>query len=113
LDYKPLCVAYPILFDLCSDKRISVHDVWCEGWVIHFQIIPQGLARGHWYELAAMLNNVSLNDDNYLPLWKWTANKVFSVKSVYNHLTKNESGVAYKRIWKAKIAEKINIFFGS
>jgi hypothetical protein len=110
LDDKPLCVAYPILFDLCSDKRISVYDVWCEGWVIHFQIIPQGLTTDQWYELAARLNNVSLNDEKDLPLWRWNANKIFSVKSVYNHLTKNESSVAYKRIWKAKIPEKIKIF---
>jgi hypothetical protein len=110
LDDKPLCVAYPILFDLCADKRISVHEVWSEGWVIHFQIIPQGLARSQWYELAERLNNVSLNGDNDVPLWRWMANKVFSVKFVYNHLTKHEPGVDYNRIWKAKIPEKIKIF---
>jgi hypothetical protein len=110
LDDKPLCVAYPILFDLCADKRISVHEMWSEGWVIHFQIIPQGLARSQWYELAERLNNVSLNDGKDIPLWRWTASKVFSVKSVYNHLTKHESGADYNRIWKAKILEKIRIF---
>jgi hypothetical protein len=67
LDDKPLCVTYPILYGLCSNKRISVYDVWNEGWVIHFQIIHQEIARSQWYELAAKLNNVSLNDGKDLP----------------------------------------------
>jgi hypothetical protein len=32
------------------------------------------------------------------------------MKSVYEHLTKNENGSAYKSIWKAKILEKVKIF---
>jgi hypothetical protein len=110
LEDKPVCVIYPILFDSCSNKRISVYEVWSEGWVIHFQTIPQGVVRTQWYELATKLNRVSLRECNDLPLWWWTANKVFSVKSVYNHMTKNEVGVDYKRIWKAKLPEKIKIF---
>jgi hypothetical protein len=38
------------------------------------------------------------------------ANKQFLVKSVYDHLTKDDAGVACKRVWKAKIPEKMNIF---
>jgi hypothetical protein len=26
LDSKPLCVTYPILFDLCENQKISVHE---------------------------------------------------------------------------------------
>jgi hypothetical protein len=110
LEDKPVCVIYPILFDSCSNKRISVYEVWSDGWVIHFQTIPQGVVRTQWYELATKLNRVSLRECNDLPLWWWTANKVFSVKSVYNHMTKNEVGVDYKRIWKTKLPEKIKIF---
>jgi hypothetical protein len=53
---------------------------------------------------------VSLSECKDFPLWRWAANKVFSVKSVYNHLTKNEVGVDYRRVWKAKLPEKIKIF---
>jgi hypothetical protein len=42
LEDEPLCVIYPTLFDSCSNKRISVYEVWSEVWVIHFQMIPQG-----------------------------------------------------------------------
>lgn len=34
----------------------------------------------------------------------------YSTKSMYNHLTRNESGPSLKRIWKEKIPEKIKIF---
>jgi hypothetical protein len=48
LDDKPLCVTHPVLYDLCSNKKISIHQVWSEGWVIHFHIIPQGIGRSQW-----------------------------------------------------------------
>jgi hypothetical protein len=35
---------------------------------------------------------------------------VFSVKSMYNALSANESGRYHKRVWKGKIPEKITIF---
>jgi hypothetical protein len=56
LEKKHLCVIYPVLFDMCSDKNISVHKVWSEGWVVYFQLIPQGIIMSQWYELAAKLN---------------------------------------------------------
>jgi hypothetical protein len=112
LEKKLLCAIYPVLFDMCSRKSISVHEVWSEGWVIHFQVIPQGIIRSQWYELAVKLNSISLNNDKDLPVWKWTANKMFSVKSVYDHMTRNDSGVAYKRVWKVNIPEKIKKLCG-
>jgi hypothetical protein len=39
-------------------------------------------------------------------MWKWTPIRNFSVKSVYEHLTKDENGHAYKVIWKEKILER-------
>jgi hypothetical protein len=77
LEDKALCVIYPMLYDLCSNKRISVYEVWSVGWVIHFHIIPQGIAQSQWYELATKLKNVFLNDSKESPLWRWTANKIF------------------------------------
>jgi hypothetical protein len=106
LEKKPLCAIYHIMFDLPSDKNISVHEVWSEGWVIHFEVIPQEIIRNQWYELAAKLNSISLNNNKDLPLWKWNVNKIFSVKSVYDYMTRNDAGVAYKRVWKAKIPKK-------
>jgi hypothetical protein len=72
----------------------------------YFEVIPQGIIRNQWYELAAKLNSISLNNNKDLPLWKWNVNKIFLVKSVYDYMTRNDAGVAYKRVWKAKIPKK-------
>jgi hypothetical protein len=63
-----------------------------------------------WYVLATHLNNIHLNNERDRPIWKWTKSKKFSVKSVYEHLTKNENGPTYKAIWKTKIPEKVKLF---
>jgi hypothetical protein len=63
-----------------------------------------------WYDLAVKLNSVTLSDTSDIVLWKWNASKKFSVKSVYDHLTSDDSSLNYKRIWKAKIPEKIKVF---
>jgi len=34
----------------------------------------------------------------------------FSIKSLYNALTVNESGHYYKQVWKGKIPKKLKIF---
>jgi hypothetical protein len=44
------------------------------------------------------------------PMWKWSKSGKFYVNSVYEHLTRNEDGPAYKSIWKAKVPEKVKIF---
>jgi hypothetical protein len=60
--------------------------------------------------LAASLNMVNLNAEKDQPCWEWSPKKIFTVKSVYDHLTKGDSEPFYKRIWKAKLPEKIKIF---
>jgi hypothetical protein len=62
--------------------------------VIPFKIILPPLIRDMWYELARRLNMVVLTMDEDKPVWKWIANKKFSVKYVYLELTKNEGGPA-------------------
>jgi hypothetical protein len=69
-----------------------------------------GLIRDQWYELAARLNEVDLNDDKDKVVWKWITIERFTVKSVYDQLTKTDSGPSFKTIWKTKIPEKNKIF---
>lgn len=42
--------------------------------------------------------------------WKFGCNGRFSVKSVYNALTMNDTGPYHIKIWKGKIRAKIKIF---
>jgi hypothetical protein len=53
-----------------------------------------------WYDLARKLNSLSLNDDEDIPIWKWTGNRKFSVKSVYMQLTKGCVENGFRVIWK-------------
>jgi hypothetical protein len=80
-----------------------------EGWVVQFRIILPPVIRDQWYELADKLNNVQLNDSKDVLVCRWTGNKIFSVKFVYLHLTKEDIGPNFN-ILKSKIPEKIKIF---
>jgi hypothetical protein len=51
-----------------------------------------------------------VNDGEDIPVWSWTKNEKFSVKSVYMHLTKGGWDKKFRVIWKYKIPEKIKIF---
>jgi hypothetical protein len=66
--------------------------------------------RDQWYNLAQKLNEVVMNESMDAVVWKWAASKKITVKSVYDHLTKNDNGPAFKNIWKSKLPEKIRIF---
>jgi hypothetical protein len=105
-----LCRVYPILYELCLNQNISVYNVANDGWVIHFKIRLPPIIRDQWYELVAHLNTINLNENSDKPIWKWTDGRQFSVKSVYEHLTREYNGPAHKDISKAKIPEKVKIF---
>jgi hypothetical protein len=110
LDDIPLSQRYPALYELCLNQSSSVFDVWKEEWVIKFRVRLHGLLRDQWYALAARLNAVPMNEEANVVIWKWSANKHFSVKSVYDHLSKDVSRPPFKRVWKAKLPEKIKVF---
>jgi hypothetical protein len=110
LEDKPLCVLYPILFDLCRNPKSSVSEMKENEWVVPFRIILPPIVRDQWYELAGKLNYVNLEGGKDIPIWNWTASRKFSVKSVYLELTKRDAAPSYSEIWKAKIPEKVKIF---
>jgi hypothetical protein len=101
---------YPILYDLALSKNCSVAEVKEKGWVIQFKVRLQGVLHDQWYEMASKLNRVVLGTEPDDVSWKWTVSKAFSVKFVYEHPTKDDSGPSFKRIWKAKIPAKIKTF---
>lgn len=98
MDGIPLCQIYPILFELATYKKCSVCEVKDNDWVIQFKIGLQGKVRAQWYELADSLNTISLNIESDVTIWKWTDSKKFTVKSIYEHLIKEDSGPGYKRV---------------
>jgi hypothetical protein len=81
-----------------------------QGWMLEFSISLPNIIRNQWYELAHILNHVVLEEKNDIALLNWTTSRKLSVKSVYKQLTKHEFGPSFKRIWKAKLTEKIKVF---
>ncbi|TVU43075.1 hypothetical protein EJB05_09511, partial [Eragrostis curvula] len=95
---------------LGNDKDISVADCAANEWVINFRVNLPSILHGQWYSLAARLNEQRLTASKDKAVWLWTSNGIFSVKSVYDHLTRDDNGASYKHIWRSKIPEKIKIF---
>jgi hypothetical protein len=79
-------------------------------WVLHFKISLPPILRTQWYELTAKLNTISPNDVKDEVRWKWLNMKQFTVKLVYQQLTKDHCGQSYQVIKKTKIPLKIKIF---
>lgn len=63
-----------------------------------------------WDLIQQDVQDFVLHDSDDVILWKLEKNRKFSVKSLYNALTKNDSGPAYKNIWRGKVPQKIKIF---
>jgi hypothetical protein len=95
---SPLCIAYPVLYDEALDKKCSVYDVCARGWVVQFKTRLHELIKAQWHELAVKLNNFSISDSKDVTYWKWTTSKCFTVKSVYEYLTRSDDSLDYKQV---------------
>jgi hypothetical protein len=62
LDNKPICIEYPIVYELSLNQKCFVHEVAIVDWVVQFKIRLPPMLREQWYNLVAKLNRVSLND---------------------------------------------------
>jgi hypothetical protein len=60
--------------------------------------------------LYDMVHRFNINGEKDKAKWEWEKSGTFSVQSVYKHLCKDEYGVSFKRMWKAKVPLKIKIF---
>ena len=107
---RPLCSLYPVLFDMCLDKHISVHQFLVLHGQISFNRWLNPLLFEQWMSVVGIVYQHHFEDTKDIPVWKWTKGKIFSTNSVYEFLTKDDSGLHYKHIWKAKIPYKIKIF---
>jgi hypothetical protein len=109
LEEKPLCIIYPVLFDLCLHRNCSVAEVAANEWVIGFKIRLQLILRDQWYQLTAKLNLVSLSDENDNAIWKWNASK--SNMSMNSYLGRNlEAHI--KECGKLKSVRKLRFLCG-
>lgn len=110
LEDQPLCVKFPILFELCDHKNISVRGfVDKEGFLTFRRWLPSTL-QAQWEMLKQQALNYPFLQSADVISWKWSPKGVLTVKSTYARLSNNDRGEAYSKIWKAKLPYKIKIF---
>jgi hypothetical protein len=63
-----------------------------------------------WQKILSDMRKVNFTPDHDSVVWKVAIAGLFSVKSVYNAMTSDESGPSHSKIWKSKIPAKIKIF---
>ena len=107
---KPLCISHPVLFDMCLDKYISVYHVLTQQGQIQFRRWLPPLLFEQWINLLNKVYYHPFMNSKDIPIWKWNKSKMFSTKSVYEHLTKESSRNQFKHIRKARIPYKIKNF---
>lgn len=100
------------LYELCEEKDISIRRFVEQGGLIRFRRWLPTIFSSTWDDIKnKILCQFPLNNDTQDCItWGWSANIKFTVKSIYDHLTKDDSGEPNSRIWKAKIPYKIKIF---
>lgn len=107
---KPLCLLHPVLYDLCEDKLILVHLFVMKHGQLSFSRWLPTLLFEEWLGIVNTAYSYPFENSRDVISWRLHKSGVFLVKSVYNHLSKSESGHHYKRIWMAKIPYKVKIF---
>lgn len=101
---------FPGLFDICNEKEITVDQMARKGWRFTFRRWLDERLQNDLRTLRDILTSFAVNEEADYPRWVWEKSGRFSVKSTYNKLCSNESGVPYTMIWKAKIPLKIKIW---
>lgn len=107
---EPLKDIAPILYKLSMNKLVSVAKVKNGEVSMQFSRWLHGDLAAMWGEIWDDTIDFALSSDQDIITWKFEKNGTFSVRSVYDGLTRNDSGIYHKGIWKGKIPPKIKIF---
>jgi hypothetical protein len=98
---NPCAYKFPILFELCEDKELTVKEFHRQKGVV--RISGRRWKRRYYPHIWQTLVTV----------WSggFGLNGKYTVKAMYDLLTENESGESYSRIQKAKFPYRIKIFW--
>lgn len=64
----------------------------------------------NWQKILNDMNTLNFTTEKDVVSWKFGNLGQFSVKSVYNAMTRSDSGPYHKKIWKGKVPAKIKKF---
>lgn len=108
---KPLKFSYPRLYLLSFDHNISVANAVAKGWErFSFRRTLLGESLELWNSLKARCEEIQMHGGRDRVKWMLTADRQFTVKSLYDHLIKNDCGYPHKFLWKTKVPTKIKVF---
>lgn len=107
---QPLCEIAPVLFALCDFKDVMVDQVRNGDIVITFRRRLPRYLRLQWEQIWSDVLAFHLGNDYDTVLWSLEKNNNFSVKSMYNALTRSDARTCHKMLWKGKILAKIKLF---
>lgn len=91
-------------------KKVSVADMKNGRIHITFRRWLTSELQTCWNLIQTDVQNFELQNTEDVILLKLEKNRKFSVKSLYNALTRSDAGPSNKMIWKGKVPQKIKIF---
>lgn len=107
---KCISLLFPDLFKMSQQKEISVHDMLTNPQRMSFSRHLVDRWRLDWGKITEDASNLTVKPGENMVCWKFGCNGRFTIKSVYNALTVNDSGPYHKKIWKSKVPAKIKNF---
>jgi hypothetical protein len=101
---------YPLLYNLCNEVDITVAAAAARNWFFTYRRWLSAELLVQDGEMRDNLSRVGLTQEVDVPVWDWTKNGQFTVKSIYKDLSKAGIDRSFKHLWKAKIPLKIKVW---
>lgn len=106
----PLKEKFRDLHEISTEQNKSVVEIAERGWRMNFRRWLDERAQNQWRQLRDMLAACALSNQEDVAKWSWEKIGKFSVRSMYDHLCSSEINNPNKKIWKAKIPLKVQMF---
>jgi hypothetical protein len=101
---------FPQLYEISEDQECSIEALKRRDWRLKFRRWLYKDLQNQLRRLYDMVHHFNINSEKDTAKWDWEKSGVFFVRSVYKHLCKDEYGLSFKRMWKAKVPLKIKFF---
>jgi hypothetical protein len=101
---------FPDLYKMAQQPDITLAKVKLNPASLTFSRWLIGDWKKQWDSILFDMDNIHLIDNTDIVKWRLSPKGLFTVKSMYNALTSNDSGPYHKKVWKGKIPVKIQIF---
>lgn len=96
---------------MCNNKLATVAQVKAGEVIFQFRRWLYDDLATCWNQIWYDVLNFSLSNEPDKISWIFEKSGRFSVKSVYNGLTKNDSGLYHKKIWKRQNTSQNQVFY--